>query len=308
MTARTLIIGLTAATLAAAACESDTPTGPSTPPPPSSLIALLAPGAMTIAVGDTAQIRAMAALRDQPDELVTTSGTWQSSDSAIVTVDNAGVIRGMGIGTADVSVTRDELTATVAVTVAASTSQPTTLSGAAAAAGTETATVVLTIDDSARAIATVYFASTAVDLIGRLDAPTGTVHVTGGGYSFLGTLGGSTLAGTFTDPAGRTGAFAAIESTRTAVTPYCGSYTTGGSGGAFVLALSFEGRTVGAAAPDSGSTPVTLTGERSGDALAMTTNLGAGASGAVQGGTIAGSFETAGGSTGDYTATSSACH
>jgi hypothetical protein len=314
MPTRSVLVLLLLVSALVSGCESETPIGPT--PPASSVLRLLAPSSMSLAVGDTAQLRVVATLRDQPSEIVTTSGAWQSSNPGVADVDASGIVRGVSAGTADVMVTLDGVTATVAVAVSTTSGTVTTFWGTVAGANGATGTLTLTFDPSSRAIGTVYFAASAVSLIGRIDQPTGIVNVVGGGYTVLGTLGGQIIRGTFTDPAGATAGFAAIESTHTAVTPYCGSYTSGGATGAgnpdegaFALAVAFDNQAAGASLPaDASAPPLTFAGQRNGDALAMTTSLGAAVNGSVQGATITGSFQTADGSGANFTVSASACN
>src|SRR3989442_15909808 len=78
---------------------SPTPTPTPTPPTISSLtITGIAP-----AVGQTAQFTVMAALSNGATQDLTAQATWQSSNAAVVTVSNSGMVAGVGFGEADVS-------------------------------------------------------------------------------------------------------------------------------------------------------------------------------------------------------------
>ena len=63
-----------------------------------------------------------------------------------------------------------------------------------------------------------------VTLTGTYDSASGTVSLTGGGYTLTGKLTGGTLSGTYTGPNG-TGSFALQSTVSGAVVVFCGTYT-----------------------------------------------------------------------------------
>lgn len=66
-------------------------------------------------------------------------------------------------------------------------------------------------------------------LTGTYDPDTGTVTMSGGGFSFTGTISGSTFSGTYTNPDGSTGTFTTYlegSSDEDEVRVYCGTYDT----------------------------------------------------------------------------------
>ena len=72
-----------------------------------------------------------------------------------------------------------------------------------------------------------------VTLTGTYDSTTGTVTLSGGGYTLTGKLVGGTLSGTYTGPNGG-GSFAVQSTVSGAVAVYCGTYT-GSSAGSWNL-------------------------------------------------------------------------
>src|SRR5262245_25098701 len=106
------------------ACANDS--SPTEPTTASTLI--IAPKTLSLGVGDSTQIRVAAVDADKTQHLVT-SGTWASADDTIATVTNSGVVTGRAAGTANITVTVIEGTATVAVTVS-NDAQPVTFLGA----------------------------------------------------------------------------------------------------------------------------------------------------------------------------------
>ena len=80
---------------------------------------------LTLEVGGTASLQALGTFSDDSTELLTNAGhglTYQSSDDAVVTVDDAGSVQAVGEGEAQLTATVGALTQQVAVTVSASES------------------------------------------------------------------------------------------------------------------------------------------------------------------------------------------
>jgi hypothetical protein len=109
-----------------------------------------------------------------------------------------------------------------------------------------------------------------IPLNGTFTPTSGAINLTGGGYTFTGTIppGTGQMSGTFTGPGGVSGGFSAI-STANNVTAntFCGKFNGGGTGtdfGTFNVNIDpVSGNLNGSATPDSASTgqPVTLTGK-----------------------------------------------
>lgn len=249
-------------------------------------------------------------------QVVTTPGSWQSSNAAVATVDASGIVTGVSAGTSDISVTVDGVTATIAVTVSAFATNAETFSGAVALAGNKTGTLALSLGSAPRVTGTFYSAAGVFTLAGRIDSPTNIVNVTGGGFTLLGTLSGAVLTGTLTDSAGSSGAFSAIDSSHEAVTPLCGAYTTDGvstssesaESGAFVLALAIDGTAAGASvSADAAAAPLTFVGHRDGNSLTLTTNLASTLTGEISNDSATGPYQAPTGRPARFTATTRAC-
>jgi len=107
-------------------------------------------------------------------------------------------------------------------------------------------------------------------LSGTYDAGSKTLALSGGGYSMSGTLGGATVAGTLTVPAGSAGAFTTVSTSSGPVTRYCGQqFTPSGEKVVFNVAVSSTGDISGSfAATPSGAG--TLTGRQTGTSFTTT--------------------------------------
>lgn len=121
----------------------------------------------------------------------------------------------------------------------------------------------------------------AISLTGTYDLSTGALSVSGGGFSFTGTLAGGVLSGTLTTPGGGAGSFSASSTASGTVYAFCGAAVqTGGSsqggGATFSLALNAGTGVASGVAQGhgGGEPPVTLTGTVSGSAwtVAFTSN------------------------------------
>jgi hypothetical protein len=155
-----------------------------------------------------------------------------------------------------------------------------------------------------------------MSVFGRFDAPTQVIDLAAGGFRFLGVVTGNVLTGAYVDPAGLTGGFSAIDATHTAVTVYCGSYTSDGitqlgnsDSGALVLAVSSDGTsTASAVTADASRTPQAFVGRIEGDQLSLVSKTGETLQGPLLGESATGVFLTASGSSATFSITSSACH
>ena len=298
-------------------CEdAASPTDPSDPGSTSETVfSVVAPDEMTLSVGDSAQIKAVATLRDGTYQIVTTSASWQSSDTGVASVSASGIVTGVGIGNADVTVTFDGIQATSTLTVSSTPPNATRFLGTVAGLESQSGTFMVTFGATPRVTGVLFVAAGVIDLLGRLDSPTHIINVAGGGYTLLGRVDDNVLAGTYTAPNGSVGGFVAIDATHSAVTGFCGSYTTDAvtpagnvDSGSFVLAVSLEGTVVGVFVPSDGSVaPTSLAGRRDENSIALTGNSSTTVSGELQADSITGSFQTRSKNTGTFTATSRSC-
>ena len=110
-TRRTAVVVLSGAI---AACGSSTPTTPAAPTVKSVAIG----GNLTLtAVGQTSQLAATATLSDGTTQAVTSTSTWQSSNTAVATVSAAPVlVSSVGYGTATIAAADSGVTGTAGVT------------------------------------------------------------------------------------------------------------------------------------------------------------------------------------------------
>lgn len=309
---------LTALTLAAlaalsvASCDK-APTAPTTLEPTEAYLSVVMADKLTLAVGDSTQLRPLGLLKDGSSQTISSAGTWSSSDSGIAAVNETGIVRAVAAGAADITLTVGSLSAKANVTVAA-TARPTTYTGSAAASGSEAGTLTLSFGGAPFVSGTLALPRATVSLLGRFDSPTKVLNVTGGGYTLLGILSGTTLSGSFVDADGGTGGFTTIESTHTAVTPYCGTYTSDGKtplgnadSGAFGLSVALDGSAVGASVPaDVSSAPLTFAGRRNGNIVSLTSSVSA-FSVTVAGEKVTGTFQTSTGAKATIAASQGAC-
>jgi len=105
----TLLTVLLAATIFAA-CGSTTA--------PSSLASITLTGTAP-AVGGVSQFTATGALSDGTTQDVTSTATWMSSDTSVVTVSSTGVVTGVGAGPASVFATVGAVTGALQLNVSA---------------------------------------------------------------------------------------------------------------------------------------------------------------------------------------------
>jgi hypothetical protein len=106
----TLLTLLLGATLLTAACGSSTS--------PSSLASITITG-VAPAAGGVTQLTATGVLSDGTTQDVTSSATWTSSDTTVVTVSSTGAATGVAAGTASVFATVGVVTGTLQLNVTA---------------------------------------------------------------------------------------------------------------------------------------------------------------------------------------------
>jgi len=79
----------------------------------------ITPGNISMAAGDSQQLAAFAAFTDGSTHQLTSSLTWQSSDTNIATISSAGIVQGVSVGSTTLSVTSGSITGSAMVTVSA---------------------------------------------------------------------------------------------------------------------------------------------------------------------------------------------
>ncbi len=128
----------------------------------------LAPDAVEIAVGQTVRLKATGTWADGEEGDVTGSCAWESSDEGVATVPRAGAIEGIGAGTATVTATCGEVSATAVVTVAAEATDlglpDLRVTGVAVAVAGDEVTWSATVRNDGDALATDVFIDAFLDL------------------------------------------------------------------------------------------------------------------------------------------------
>jgi len=113
---------------------------------------------------------------------------------------------------------------------------------------------------------------TTTALTGTSDSSTNAVNLSGGGFTFAGTVNVGVLAGKYTGSNNSDGAFSSLNATNTTVTTFCGTYgSPGGESGIYNVQVS----TSGTASGDGISTTTIhggflLNGQLTGTTLTMT--------------------------------------
>jgi hypothetical protein len=298
------IPALCAALAMSIACSEGT-----TEPTTATLQALWAtPSTLALVTGDSSQLRTVATHLDGTTEVLTSSVTYQSSSTSVAVVDDSGIVTAVAAGTTNVTVASGGLTATVTVTVSDTGSSSRTFTGTVAGPESTSGTFTVAVNANTRVTGSLHLPRILVGLLGRFDTPTNIVNVSGGGYTLIGAIAGGQWTGTFVDAAGRSGGFSAIESTHTAVTVFCGSYTgEEDPGGVWNLQRSADGTATGEAmATDGSSGPFLLSGTATGGAFTLA-GSGASASGSISGSSLTGSLSRSSAAPVTLSATTGAC-
>ncbi len=142
-----------------------------------------------------------------------------------------------------------------------------------------------------------------VVLSGTFTPPSGPLDVSGGGYTFSGSLQNGTLSGTWTGP-GSSGSFTALVSGSSgSVTNFCGTFSGSDSG---TWDLSQSGMTLSGSYTGSGGS-ATLSGTLSGTSISLTSPSGATAQGTLSGPSMSGTW-TSGSHTGTWQGSTSGCN
>ena len=101
--------------------DSTTPTTPTTPSTPSPSVTSVAVTGQAPNVGLTSQFTSTATLSNGTTQNVTSQATWQSSNAAIATVSNAGVVTAVAPGEVDITATYQSVAGRARITIALST-------------------------------------------------------------------------------------------------------------------------------------------------------------------------------------------
>lgn len=173
-----------------------------------------------------------------------------------------------------------------------------TYEGTVAGTGSHSGTISVTVRGSA-ASGALRLAGSTTNLTGTADAGGTNVSLSGGGFSFSGSVASGALNGTYTGPSNTSGRFSTLNATTATVTRYCGTYNTvaqlsgGGTyteSGTFNLQVSSNGTVTGTAATVSPEPACceALTGTVSGSSITVTSAQGGGGTGTIGGGTVSG--------------------
>ena len=306
---------LTAGMVCLAGCKSSPASSTTTPTTPSSgavtVLTFTSIGSVTLNVGDSRQVKVVALMSDGSNQVITNGATWTSGGTSVVTVDNSGIVTGVGAGSTSILVAVGGVTGTISVTVNAASAATQEFIGTLAGPTTFSATADLFASATARSSGTLYRTVssflTSLTATGRFDVPTGVLNVIAGGYTIFGTVSGAFITGTVTDGAGNVGAFSGLDGTHVAVTTYCGTYTASdGTTGPFNVAVSINGATATVGQLSASGPPAAFTGTSSGGNLSLSAAGGATATATLVGGVATGSVK-AGATTGSFTADVTSC-
>jgi hypothetical protein len=143
--------------------------------------------------------------------------------------------------------------------------------GVIAGTNSQSGTFAVTVTGTTAAGSLIVGGTTSA-LTGTYNAATNGLTVSGGGFTFTGAVAGSTYNGQYTGTNSNTGAFSSLNSTLSAVTAYCGTFTVPGAGtGLTNVVIAANGTMAGAAIAEDG---VALTGQVTGTSLAGFTASG----------------------------------
>jgi hypothetical protein len=291
--------------------SSPAPTGPAT----LSTVAISGAASLTT-TGQTSQLSAMATLSDSTTQNVTSTATWQSSNSGVATISTGGLLTAIASGATTITATTQGKSGTFAVTVsipsAATTFQGTLVGGQSGAvtfviqAAIQPLGGTVNAQVTASSTLTLFSSGGNVTLTGTFDTSSGTLNVSGGGFVLTGTVSQGTISGTYTGPNGTRGGFAGLDATQNSITLYCGTFQNPGGAGTFGLQVSSNGAASMMPTSGDGTGLIYLLGRLSGTALSLTgvTTNNTSVTGVVSGGNVSG---TLGGDGGTFAGTTSAC-
>ena len=153
----------------------------------------------------------------------------------------------------------------------------------------------------------------SVNLTGTFDGSTGALSLTGGAYTFTGSLVQGVLGGTYVGPSG-SGSFSTLTSSSNSVRVFCGTYSGVDPGTGFhfngiwnvaLVNTSFAG--AGVSLSDDPDPVFTLRGTLHGNAVTLTASKAHGASMTEQG-TLSGNSISGGGDNETWQASTDTCH
>jgi hypothetical protein len=130
-----------------------------------------------------------------------------------------------------------------------------------------------------------------IPLTGTYETTTRAITLVGGGYTFTGTVNSQgKIDGTWTGPSNRTGAWGLVDTSRTFVTAYCGTFKFTGTTitGNFNITTALSGALTGTYSSSEGAGR--LSGTVTGSTFTGTSTGGDTVTGTVSGTTISGSF------------------
>lgn len=137
-----------------------------------------------------------------------------------------------------------------------------------------------------------------IALNGTFNSSTKVLNLSGGGFTFTGSLGGAVVSGTYTGPNGATGGFSSVSTASGTVTAYCGTFCSVRSGcvdqpskvGVLNIQVTAAGTVSGILSlTNQGATEVAyVSGQVSGTTINFTHTDGGSSTGTIQNGTVTG--------------------
>lgn len=128
----------------------------------------------------------------------------------------------------------------------------------------------------------------AVALSGTYDSATRAIAVSGGGFALSGSVASGAYAGTYTAPGNVSGVFSSLNTSQSATTLYCGTWSDGTHHGTLNVHIAANGQLTGEVYEADGSAGVTLSGQAVGSSFSGKTTEKATFTGTIQGTTISG--------------------
>jgi hypothetical protein len=141
----------------------------------------------------------------------------------------------------------------------------------------------------------------AITLSGTFTTPNGPLNVSGGGYTFQGTLTNGVLSGTWTGPSSN-GSFSTLVGSSSSVTNYCGTFSGQDSG---TWNFTISGTTLSGSYTGTSGSGI-LTGTVNGNSVSISTQSGGTAQGTISGTNVSGTW-MGGSKTGTWMGSSTGC-